>query len=202
MNVFTERKSIRNYDANEKISKETMTQILEETMRAPSSMNMQPTRVVMIESDVYKDKLKPVLFGNQLQLETSSHMICLFTDLKKYEYAEKIYTTAYEQGIMPKDVMERQIRNITNMIDDLDLKQVERTGVFDGGLFAMQLMLVAKSHGYDTCPIGGFRHDMLAEVLDLDKDRYKPLLIISIGKANESGWASVRLPLEDIVTYK
>lgn len=202
MNVFTERKSIRNYDANEKISKETMTQILEETMRAPSSMNMQPTRVVMIESDAYKDKLKPVLFGNQLQLETSSHMICLFTDLKKYEYAEKIYTTAYEQGIMPKDVMERQIRNITNMIDDLDLKQVERTGVFDGGLFAMQLMLVAKSHGYDTCPIGGFRHDMLAEVLDLDKDRYKPLLIISIGKANESGWASVRLPLEDIVTYK
>ncbi|MGE4320294.1 MAG: nitroreductase family protein [Acholeplasmataceae bacterium] len=202
MNVFTERKSIRNYDANEKISKETLTLILEETLRAPSSMNMQPTRLVVIESDTYKEKLKPVLFGNQLQLETSSHMICLFTDLKKYEYAEKIYTTAYEQGIMPKDVMERQIRNITNMIDDLDLKQVERTGVFDGGLFAMQLMLVAKSHGYDTCPIGGFRHDMLAEVLDLDKDRYKPLLIISIGKANESGWASIRLPLEDIVTYK
>ena len=30
------------------------------------------------------------------------------------------------------------------------------TVLIDGGLVAMQFMLAARAHGYDTCPIGGF----------------------------------------------
>lgn len=201
MNLLTERRSIRKYDPNVKISKDELEKILNETMRAPSSMNMQPTRFFVVESAEFKEKLRPVLYGNQLQLDTSSAMICMFTDLHKYEYAEKIFDTAVEKGIMPTEVRDRQMRSINNMLDDLDLKQTERTGIFDGGLIAMQLMLVAKAHGYDTCPIGGFRHHKLAEVFGLDEERYKPLLIISIGKADEDGYESIRLGLDDVVKY-
>lgn len=202
MSVFTERKSIRNYDPTVKIDKETLNKILEDTFKAPSSMNMQPTRIVVVESLEAKELLRPVLFGNQTQLDTSSHMLLLFTDLKKYDYAEKIYNTAVDKGLMPAEVRDKQLRNITNMVEDLDLKQLEKTGILDGGLLAMQLMLVAKSYGYDTCPIGGFRHDLLAKTFGLDETRYKPLLVISIGKANENGWDSVRLPIADTVTFK
>ncbi|MFA6801532.1 MAG: nitroreductase family protein [Acholeplasmataceae bacterium] len=202
MNIFKDRKAIRNYDSTFKIPKKELETILEDALFAPSSMNMQPTRLFVIESEAYKEKLRNVLLGNQLQLDTSSAMICLFTDLKKYNYAEKIFDTAFQKGLLPKDVKDRQLTNIANMIDDLDLHQVERTGVLDGGLVAMQLMLSAKSHGYDTCPIGGFKHDQLAKVFDLDENRYKPLLIISIGKAAEDGYESLRLPLTDTVQYK
>ncbi len=201
MSIFTERKSIRKYDPHYKISHEELDLIINETMRAPSSMNMQPTRFFIVESDLYKDKLKSVLLGNQLQLETSSAMICMFTDLNKYQYAKKIYDKAVEQGIMPLEVRDRQIRSINNMIDELDIKQIERAGILDGGLIAMQLMLVAKDHGYDTCPIGGFIHDRLANVFGLDQNRYKPLLIISIGKSDDSGYNSIRLNSSDVATY-
>jgi len=201
MHVLKERRSIRKYDKDIKISKEEMKLILEEATRAPSSMNMQPWRFVLVETIEGKEKLRPVLYGNQLQLETSSAMICIFTDLKKYEFAEKIYSKAVEAGLMPIDVKEKQLRNISNMIHTVSLDAVEKGGLIDSGLVAMSLMIVAKEHGYDTCSIGGFRHDMLAPAIGLDDQRYKPVLILSIGKKAEDGYPSIRLDVEDITTW-
>ena len=62
-------------------------------------------------------------------------------------------------------------------------------------------MLVARAHGYDTNPIGGFERDQIAEVLNLDKERYYPVMILSIGKAAEKGYPSYRLPTSDITTW-
>ena len=83
MSKLTKRRSIRKYDPNIKISKDEMVSILKDATRAPSSMNMQPWRFIIVESSEAKEKLRPVLYGNQTQLETSAAMICIFTDLKK-----------------------------------------------------------------------------------------------------------------------
>jgi nitroreductase len=201
MNKLTERRSIRKYDPNYKIPRKELEEMLEETLRAPSSMNMQPTRFFIIESDAYKKKLERILYGNKLQLDTSSAMVLMFTDLQKYEYAENIFDLAVKKGLMPKEVRDRQLRNITNMVEDLNLAQTERTGIFDGGIIAMQFMHVAKAHGYDTCPIGGFKHEELADVVGIDKKRYKALHIISVGKAAEEGYESVRLKVSDVTKF-
>jgi nitroreductase len=201
MSKLTERRSIRKYDKDIKISRDEMNLILEEATRAPSSMNMQPWRFVVVESIEGKEKLRPVLYGNQLQLDTSAAMICIFTDLKKYEFAEKIYNKAVDAGLMPEEVREKQLRNISNMIHTVSLDAIEKGGFIDSGLVAMNLMLIAREHGYDTCSIGGFRHEMLAPALGLDSNRYKPVIILSIGKKAEDGYPSVRLDISDITTY-
>ena len=72
----------------------------------------------------------------------------------------------------------------------------------DSSLAAMQFMLVARAHGYDTNPIGGFEKDQLAEAFGLDKDRYVPVMILSVGKAAEEGYQSVRLDAEKITSFK
>ena len=51
------------------------------------------------------------------------------------------------------------------MYDSLNKAQMERIVQIDASLVAMQLMLVARSHGYDTNPIGGFDADQLAAAL-------------------------------------
>jgi len=201
MSKLLERRSIRKYDPNVKISKEEMKQILKEATRAPSSMNMQPWRFIVVESNEAKETLRPILYGNQLQLETSSAMILIFTDLKKYEYAEKIYNLAVNENLMPEEVKEKQLRNISNMIHTLSLESIEKGGLIDCGLVAMQLMQVAREHGYETCSIGGFKHEVIAQAFGLDDQRYKPVMIISIGKGLEDGYPSVRLDIEDITTW-
>lgn len=193
-----ERRSIRIYDETVKISEDELKQIILEANLAPSSMNMQPWRYVIISSDAAKEKLRPALYGNLKQLETSAAMIVVFNDLHKFELAEKIYDTAVEKGLMPKDVREKQLTNIRNMAQKVDLSKLNVSGMIDCGLAAMNLMYVAREHGYDTCPIGGFNHEMIHDVVDLDKDRYSPVMIISIGKAAEEGFPSVRLPFDDV----
>lgn len=201
MSILLERRSIRKYDPNIKITKEEMSIILEEATRAPSSMNMQPWRFVVVSSNEGKEQLKTVLRGNQLQLETSAAMIVIFTDIKKYDLAEKIYEKAVVNNLMPEDVKLKQLRNISNMIPNLNDDSIEKSGMIDGGLVAMQLMHIAREHGYDTCPIGGFNHHKIANALGLDEQRYKPVMIVSIGKKDEDGYPSVRLDIEDITTW-
>ena len=193
-----DRRSIRLYDKDVKITYEELKTIILEANLAPSSMNMQPWRYVLVTSDVAKEKLRPALYGNIKQLETSAAMIVIFNDLQKFELAEKIYNQAVDQGLMPPEVREKQLTNIRNMMQKVDLDKLNISGMIDCGLAAMNLMYVAREHGYDTCPIGGFNHEMIHDVVGLDKERYTPVMIVSIGKAAEEGFPSVRLPFDDV----
>lgn len=196
------RRSIRNYDTSVKISKEEMTEILEEATRAPSSVNMQPWRFLVIESEEGKAKLEPLVRFNKNQAQTSSAVIAVFGDLNSFEFGEEIYNNAVEQGVMPLEVKERQMNSLTAHYASLDPQVNKETVLIDGGLVSMQLMLVARAHGYDTCPMGGFEKDQIAKAFGLDEDRYLPVMLISIGKAADSGYSSVRLPVNKIAQWK
>ena len=170
--IVLNRRSIRNYDPSYKIEHSKLLQIIDEAAKAPSSANLQPWRFVIVESEEAKAKLKPLIRFNTLQNETSSAMILIFGDLKCQEYAQEIYQEAVDRGLMPQEVMEKQLAAIVPMYDSLNKAQMERIVQIDASLVAMQLMLVARSHGYDTNPIGGFDADQLAVAFDLDEDRF------------------------------
>nr|WP_216365527.1 nitroreductase family protein [Enterococcus cecorum] len=196
------RRSIRNYDPSYEIEHSELLQIIDEAAKAPSSVNLQPWRFVIVESEEAKAKLKPLIRFNTLQNETSSAMILIFGDLKCQEYAQEIYQEAVNRGLMPQEVMEKQLAAIVPMYDSLNKAQMERIVQIDASLVAMQFMLVARSHGYDTNPIGGFDADQLAAAFDLDEERFHPVMILSIGKAMETGYESVRLSAEKITVFK
>ncbi|HDO7717302.1 TPA: nitroreductase family protein [Enterococcus faecium] len=144
--IMTGRRSVRVYDETYKIPHEEMLEMIKEATTAPSSVNMQPWRFVVAESEEAKEILRPLIRFNTRQNDTSSAMVMIFGD--------------------------------------------------------MQFMLVARDHGYETNPIGGFEADQLAEAFGLDKDRYVPVIILSIGKAVEEGYESVRLAPEKITTFE
>lgn len=198
-NVVGGRRSIRLYDPEVKISDAEMTEMLEEAFRAPSSVNFQPWRVVVVESASGKEKLEPLIRFNTRQNETSSAMLLIFGDLEADEYGEKIYGKAVAEGKMTEEVKNQQLAAIKEMYSQLSRQERSDIAKIDGGLMAMQLMLVARAHGYDTNPIGGFEQDKLAESFGLDPNRYVPVMIVAIGKAAEEGYDSVRLGTGDFV---
>lgn len=196
------RRSIRQYDPAVKISKAEMTQILEDAVRAPSSINMQPWRFVVVESDEAKATLKPLIRFNVNQNETSAAMILVFGDLDHFDNAEKILNQAVDAGLMPVEVKETQLATFTPAYENISDQKLRDTVLIDGALVSMQLMLTARAYGYDTNPIGGFEEDQLAAAFDLDPARYVPVMILSIGKATDVGYESVRLPIDEITTWK
>ena len=196
------RKSVRVYDETVKISHEEMLEMIQETTTAPSSVNMQPLRFVVAESEKAKAKLKPLIRFNTRQNDTSSAMVMIFGDMNCYEYGEEIYDQAVAEGKMPAEVRDQQLAAILPYYQNFTREQMNDVVKIDASLAAMQFMLVARSHGYETNPIGGFEADQLAEAFDLDKERYVPVMILSVGKAVEEGYESVRLAPEKITTFK
>lgn len=200
--IVLERRSIREYDPSVKISKEEMSSILRDATRAPSSVNLQPWRFVIVESEEGKEKLKPFMRFNSKQNDTSAAMILIFGDMECYRYAETIYDQAVKDGHMPREVRDKQVSNIVPLYQSLSREKMNDIVKVDSSLMAMQLMLVARSYGYDTNPIGGYYEEKLAETFGLDSNRYVSVLIISIGKALETGYSSLRLPVETVATWK
>ena len=200
--IITGRRSIRHYDSSVKISKEEMTEILTEATLAPSSVNLQPWRFVVIDSEEGKATLAPLAKFNQNQVETSSAVIAVFVDMNSLDYAEEIYDTAVQKGYMPAEVRDQQLPAIKGLLEAMPTEQFREMNLIDGGLVSMQLMLAARAHGYDTNPIGGYEKDQIAEAYGMDKNRYYPVMLISIGKAANEGYQSVRLPVESITEWK
>ena len=85
--IVYNRRSIRNFDTSVKIPREELLEILDKTVTAPSSVNMQPWRFVVVDSEEGKEKLDPFVSYNGLQNETSSAMVLIFADLKSQERA-------------------------------------------------------------------------------------------------------------------
>ncbi|MES5266772.1 nitroreductase family protein [Priestia megaterium] len=200
--IVLKRRSIKRYDPSVKISREEMEEILAEATRAPSSVNMQPWRFVVIETPEGKEKLAELAKFNSEQVNTSSAVIAVFGDMNNFEYAEEIFGKAVELGYMPHEIKEQQLQVITPIYENMPEADMRDVVLIDSGLVSMQLMLVARAHGYDTNPIGGYEKELIAEAFGLDKERYVPIMLISIGKAASEGHASYRLPVNTIATWK
>lgn len=200
--VAFNRKSIRVYDDSVKISREEMLEMLEEATLAPSSVNMQPWRFVVVDSEAGKADLKPLIRFNTRQNDTSAAMVLVFGDLQCYEFGEAIYDKAVSEGKMSQEVRDQQIGAIIPYYKNFTQAQMNDVVKIDASLATMQFMLTARAHGYDTNPIGGFEADQLAASVGLDPERFVPVMVVAIGKAAETGYDSVRLPIEEFTSFK
>ncbi|MFP7296889.1 nitroreductase family protein [Neobacillus niacini] len=199
LDVIRERRSVRSYDPAVQISREEMYEILELATLAPSSSNLQPWRFLIIDKPELKEKLLPIAF-NQQQVVEASAVIAVLGDVKSYEKAEKIYGQAAEAGFMPvetaKSFIERTVRTYSNL-----KPEVAREIVYtDGGLISMQLMLVARSKGYDTVPMGGYDKAKFMEAFGI-AEQFVPVMLIALGKAAKPGHPTTRLPIEDVAFF-
>ncbi|MFC4302492.1 nitroreductase family protein [Cohnella boryungensis] len=197
--VVLGRRSVRHYDPTFKISKEEMTELLQEALRAPSSSNLQPWRLLVIDSQPLKEKLLPIA-NNQRQVVDASAVIAVLGDLESYKLAEKIYSGAFEAGYMSEETKNAFVTNSTNLYSSLPPEIARKIVHTDGGILSMQLMLSAKARGYDTVPMGGYNAAKFMEAFGIE-ERYVPIMLIAIGKAAQEGHPSTRLSVEDVVRW-
>lgn len=196
------RRSIRKYNEDVKISEEEMTQIIQDSTRAPSAVNLQSWRFVVVQSDEGKDTLRPFVKGNTKQNDTSAAMVIILGDLQCEELGEDIYSQAVDAGGMTTEEKDEFLGRITPIYQNFSEDKMNEVVTIDASLVAMQLMFVARSRGYDTCAITGFTPEGLVKAFNMDETRYRPVMIVSIGEADESGFETVRLDADKITTFK
>lgn len=157
---------------------------------------MQPWRFLVIDSDEGKQNLAPLASFNQTQVLTSSAIIAVFYDAHNVEYMDEIFN-----GYMPQDIKDMQLQQARSYYASLTPSALRDINLLDSGLVSMQLMLVARAHGYDTNPMAGYDKERIAEVFGMDKERFQPVMLISMGKASKEGYPSYRLPVDTITRW-
>lgn len=197
--VIRERRSVRKYDPNFKISREEILDILKEAALSPSSSNLQPWKFLVIQDEATKKELR-MIANNQEQVETSSAVIAVLGDREMYRNAEKVYRGSFEAGYMDETTMNRMIENTNKLYPAAPVGIRENIASFDAGLISMQLMLISRARGYDTVPMGGFNKQQFIERFNIDA-RYMPVLLLSLGKAAAPGHPTTRLPIDEIVEF-
>ncbi|WP_374284895.1 nitroreductase family protein [Lactococcus sp.] len=196
--IMSGRKSVRVYDENVKISNEEFLEMFEEAALAPSSVNMQPWHFMVLASEQVKAEILPFMRFNGKQTETSAAMILILGDTQADENNEKIY----RQLPLPKEIQDKYIAgNAAEYATYTAQKRIDIANI-DGGLVAMNLILVAREHGYDTNPIGGFDRDKICALLNIDATRFVPVMFLAIGKALEPGHVHFRRDVHDFVSFK
>ncbi|MHA6530538.1 nitroreductase family protein [Paenibacillus sp. BAC0078] len=197
--VIRERRSVRSYDPEIKISREELTEILRQATLAPSAANLQPWRFLVIDSQELKQKLLPIAF-NQQQVVEASAVIAVLGDLECYTLAEKIYGMAVGAGYMSAETAKSFVERYTGMYSSMPPESIRQKVYTDGGLVSMQLMLAARAKGYDTVPMGGYDQAKFVEAFDIP-ERYAPVMLIAIGKATKPGHPTVRLAVDDVAFF-
>ena len=199
LDVIQGRRSVRTYDPTVQITREEMTEILQLATLAPSSSNLQPWRFLVIDKPDLKQKLLPIAY-NQQQVVEASAVIAVLGDVKSYEKAEEIYGQAVDAGFMQEDIAKSFIERSVETYSNLPPEVARQIVCIDGGLISMQIMLIARSKGYDTVPMGGYDQAKFVEVFGIS-EQYVPVMLIAIGKATKPGHPTTRLPIEDIMSF-
>ena len=190
--AIQQRRSIKHFDPSHVMTKNEIDTLLSHAILSPTAFNIQNWRFVVVTDKALRQKIREVSWG-QAQVEEASLFIVLVGDLMAWNKDPARYWKN-----APQPVQDYLVPAIHPYYDGKP--QVQRDEVMRScGMAAMNLMLHAKSMGYDSCPMDGFDFDKVTEILNLPKD-HTPAMFVCIGKGIKEAWPrGGQLPLNEVV---
>jgi len=184
------RGSVKSYDPTHVIDDATLEQLMELTLRTPSSFNLQHWRFVLVRDAELKQALKAASW-HQSHVGEASVDVIICGKLAAHEDAARIWAEAGEE------VAAKMTPMIGGFYADKPALQRDEA-IRSGSLAGMTLMLAAQSLGLSTCPMIGFDPKRVAEVLGIPDD-HVPVMMITLGKGTSAARPSGRLPMSEVV---
>lgn len=188
------RRSIRRFKP-EPIPQEDLEQILALALKAPSSNNLQPWRLAVVQNPEVKERLRDAA-NNQAQVSSAPAVLVVYGDMKDtLEHLEQTFhPTTPQEGWAARAAKTRESWGHKTE------KEREEWGKAQGFILLGYLMLIAKSFGYDSVPMGGFNSEKVKEVLGLPA-HVAITAVLPIGVADEEGKEHHRHGLQRVVRW-
>ena len=158
--AIQQRRSIKHFDPIHVMTEKDIHELLSHAILSHTAFNIQNWRFVVVTDKALRQKIRAVSWG-QAQVEEASVLIVMVADLMAWNREPARYWKD-----APKPVQDYLVPAINQYYNGKP--QVQRDEAMRScGMAAMSLMLVAKSMGYDTCPMDGFDFDEVAKLLNL-----------------------------------
>lgn len=182
--LFREARTANTF-SSEPVSDETVRAIYDLVKYAPTSMNQQPLRIVLVRSDDARERLVKTMYGpNGAKVAQAPLVAILAADLEFHELMPKLFPHFPEAKDMFADPAIR-----------------EASAVQNGTLQAAYFILGIRAAGLCAGPMIGFDAEAVNREFFPD-GKQKVLLVVNIGKPGENAWwpRSPRLEYDEVVS--
>ncbi len=185
------------FDESRKIAPADLVYILEAGRLSPSSLGLEPWRFIVVQEATLRRRLRPSCW-NQVQVTTASAVIVILA-LRAELDPEADYPRRMLSRLLPAGADFDETMKIYRGIAH---ERRISWSVAQCHIAAANMMTAAAMIGIDTCPMGGFEPEPVADILGIDRHKYVIALIVAAGYRAQPQPPRQRLPLSDIVTYR
>jgi len=204
LEALSRRYSVKKFNT-EIIPPETLQNILESGKLSASSLGLQPYKIIVAESKEMREKLIPA-FYNPSQISTCSHLVVIISK----KILDESYINGYFRHI--SDVRETPMEKLDPFRNSISqhINQKTHDEIFNWAekqsyIVLANLMYAAAMENVDTCPMEGFRQDLIEEILDINPETEKVTVTLALGYRSQEDhfqhMKKVRKPNEKLFKF-
>ncbi|MEG3766351.1 nitroreductase family protein [Alteromonas sp. 14N.309.X.WAT.G.H12] len=205
------RYTVKHYDATRKVSQQDMDVIYEALRLSPSSINSQPWKFIVIESDEAKQRLHDTFEHkfqfNQKHAKAASHTI-LFAYKPQYRREDygRVIDKQIEDGRMKADEKDQAFGAFAFVDLNTDEEGINASWTRAQTYLALgNAMHTVARLGIDSTPMEGVDKDLIGEIFADELDGYVCEVALAIGYHDDKEDYNAPLPKsrlakEDVIT--
>jgi len=204
LEALSRRYSVKKFN-HEIIPQETLHNILESGKLSASSLGLQPYKIFVVESEEMKQKLIPA-FYNPSQISTCSHLIVIISKKTIEEnYIRGYFSHISEVRETPLENLDLFKKSITQHISQKTQDEIFTWAEKQSYIVLANLMYAAAIENIDSCPMEGFRQDVIEEILNINPETEKVTVTLALGYRSEEDhfqhMKKVRKPNEKLFKF-
>lgn len=179
------RYASKKFDPTKKLTEAQLTALLEAANLAPTSLGLQPFKIVSISNDAVKQKLLPFTF-NQTQIVDASHVL-VFANLKQVKEADidalmQRSVRARGGDLADREGYKKMALGYSSQLSD---EEVNTWTAKQAYIALGTLMTVAAELKIDACPMEGFQPIEYDRALGLTETSYTSAVVLPVGFRSE-----------------
>lgn len=205
LDALKRRYSVKKFNPDKTVPEDIILNILESGKLAASSMGLQPYQMLVAASAETKQKLIPA-FYNPSQISTCSHLIILVS--KKNiapEYLDRYFSHISETRNVAQDTLHPFRNNINTFLSEKQAEEIVGWSEKQSYIVLANLMFSAALEEVDSCPMEGFKPNVMEEILGIDTEQEKVAVVLALGyRAEDDAFQSlkkVRKPDEKLFKF-
>jgi nitroreductase len=189
--AIVERRSVKHFDTTHEMTEAEIQELMQHAILSPTAFNIQHWRFIHVKDKDKRQQIQEASWG-QVQVSEAALLLVICADLNAWEKQPERYFKD-----TPKEVRGILLPAIENYYTNHH--QAQRDECFRStSIAAMNIMLMAKGMGYDSCPMDGFDFDKVAKVINLPHDHIVTMMITIGRKRLDAKPRSGQLPLNEV----
>jgi len=189
--MIQERRSVNYFDPTRKMDIAQVKKIIDLAVNAPSAYNLQPWRIIIIQSDEAKEKLWNLAY-KQPKVKDAAVNLLIVGNKSGWDQNNPVWAEMLQSVGGNTEIVEGAQKGTAFTYGSSNERQIAFANA-NAGLLAMSIMYAAQSMGVDTHPMNGYDNEGVHKEFGL-AEYEMPVMNITMGYFDQSKQLHPRRP--------